>query len=151
MFGFEWIHFLKAAREQARLDPIAVLREGEAAPRHQAYHWRVVRAGAICGAISFLPGIAFAVMMYREGGGKELDLKEVILLLSAPLMCVVAGMLLGAAATCLVAPREFLLGPIGEKWMAWIGVRTTAAARFVCGLVIAVIVAFVVFAVLAGT
>ena len=61
----------------------------------------------------------------------------------------VGGMVFGAALMCLIAPREFLLGPIGEKWMGFIGVRTAAGARFVSVLVLAAILTIANFPLIA--
>jgi hypothetical protein len=41
---------------------------------------------------------------------------------------------------CLFAPREFLTGPVGQKWMKLIGTKSVLVARIVClifGLIVA--------------
>ncbi|MEI8381890.1 MAG: hypothetical protein WCJ09_17305 [Planctomycetota bacterium] len=49
-----------------------------------------------------------------------------------PLLGGAGGALLGSGAACLFAPKEFLTGPIGLKWMRLIGTENIIAARIVC-------------------
>ena len=52
-----------------------------------------------------------------------------------PLMFAVEGMVFGVSVACLFAPREFLTGPVGQKWMRLIGTESIVAARIVCLLI----------------
>jgi hypothetical protein len=49
--------------------------------------------------------------------------------------CVAAGLSFGIAVGCLFAPLDFLLSPIGGKWLKMIGVKSVLAARIVCAAV----------------
>lgn len=69
-----------------------------------------------------------------ENGGQS-EGAEILL---APVLFGAAGLLFGAAVACAFAPRSFLTGPAGRKWMKLIGTRNVLAARIVC-LVLALI------------
>lgn len=43
-------------------------------------------------------------------------------------------MLAGASAILAVAPRAFLVGPLGRKWLHFVGIRNVLAVRIVCCL-----------------
>lgn len=53
-------------------------------------------------------------------------------LLLAPFLFCAGGLLYGVAMACLFAPRDFLAGPLGEKWMKLIGTKSIFGARIVC-------------------
>jgi hypothetical protein len=137
--------FFQDAAERARLDPAVLQQAGEAAPRHRLYHRRVVWisiiTGLICGGIGIFG-------MFQDGGVKH---REGALPLYAPVFFVIMGMLLGTAGACLFAPREFLLGPIGARWMELIGAKNPASARFVCAVVVFFVGALFLFMALAHT
>ena len=75
----------------------------------------------LAGALGAAGGLAFAVAAGEGPNG-----------LMAPPLFGAAGLLVGSAAACLFAPRAFLTGPLGEKWMRLIGTRSVAVARGVC-------------------
>ena len=49
------------------------------------------------------------------------------------------GGLRGVSVCCAFAPRRFLEGPEGTKWMELIGTKNVLTARFVCGALAAII------------
>jgi hypothetical protein len=58
----------------------------------------------------------------------------------APVMYGVGGFVFGMALMCLVAPRAFLTGPVGQPWMKLIGTNSVPVARIACllfGLIVA--------------
>jgi len=49
-----------------------------------------------------------------------------------PLAFLICGIILGISLSCACAPREFLSGPSGRKWMSLIGTQNLLVARAVC-------------------
>jgi hypothetical protein len=123
------LDFLKAATGYIKPDAADLDEVGGIESQASRYHTRVIIAAAVCGVIVSIAGTVGALMEK----GSEKDLK---ILLTAPLLFGVAGILLGVAGTCLVAPNEFLAGPIGRKWMALIGTKNVFIARIVCGILV---------------
>jgi hypothetical protein len=141
---FRLIRFFAAAREHARLDSKVLRQAGAIAPRHETYHRRIVWVSGITGVVVAAAGTA---VVFMEPG----DERERFVTYLSPLLFGAAGIILGAAAACLVAPREFLLGPIGRRWMAFIGAKSTASARFVCAVVALLLAGVAIFLALAPT
>jgi hypothetical protein len=141
---FRLIRFFTAAREHARLDRDVLRQAGDVAPRHETYHRRIVWVSGVTGVIVAVAGTA---VVFMEAG----DDREGAIAYLAPLLFGAAGIILGAAAACLFAPREFLLGPIGRRWMAFIGAKSTASARFVCAVVALLLAGIALFLALAPT
>ena len=115
----------------------AVERLGETAPKHATYHKRIVVVSIIFGVVGVVAGICFLVSEWwsqHDGSKGGLWL--------APIMFGAAGVLFGAAFACLFAPKEFMVGPMGQKWMTLIGTKNILAARIVCLVVALVPVAF---------
>ncbi len=52
----------------------------------------------------------------------------------APVLFGVGGAFFGIAIACLFAPRDFLAGLVGRKWMKLIGTENILVARIVCAL-----------------
>jgi hypothetical protein len=101
---------------------------GESAPRYLTYHRRIVASGILGGVIGVISGIVGAVFAAQEPrAGKE---PHMVLLF--PVITCIAGLIIGACLACMFAPREFLTGPFGQKWMRLIGTEKVFVARFVC-------------------
>jgi hypothetical protein len=100
--------------------------------RYVAAHRRLVniaRIFAILGFVlwtfAFVAGSLIVGMKFNDPG------KIAIVCLSPFLGCIL-GAAVGAILGCLIAPRDFLLGPLGRKWMSFIGTQNVLAARVVC-------------------
>jgi hypothetical protein len=128
LFRFCW-----SAVKQIRKDRATVETVDEDAARHRAYHQRILWCGGVFGAIGLLIGGGVTVELVREAGWDWTHGTRA--LIAAPLMLGVAGTCFGVALACLFAPRSFLEGPLGKKWMAFIGTRSVFRARIVCLLV----------------
>jgi hypothetical protein len=113
-------------RETAQLDSS----EGASSLPHANFHCRIVRVAGIFAGIGGLLGIAvsLAAMGTIQTG------REFFGLFLMPIAFGCGGFLFGMSLMCMFAPREFLEGPVGRKWMALIGTRNVFAARFVCML-----------------
>jgi hypothetical protein len=118
------ISFFQKASETIHLGP-----EGAETP-HANYHQRIVRVSGALAVIGGIVGIAISLAMI----GQVQNGKEVRGLFVVPGMFAVGGFMFGMALMCLFAPREFLDGPAGRKWMALIGTQNITAARIVCFL-----------------
>lgn len=132
MWPFSTWKAFKGAAEYVRPDDRAVVACGEEAPRHASYH-RWIILGGIVFALGGM--VVFPLGLMWEAAGKEREVDFVAMLRGAGIGAA-AGMLLGVALTCLIAPRDFLLGPMGRKWMELIGVEGVLAARAVCLIVV---------------
>ena len=62
--------------------------------------------------------------------------RETKIILMAPFLAGIIGILEGVAVTCLFAPRAFLVGPVGQKWMSLIGTKSVLGARITCAVLI---------------
>ncbi len=127
--------FLEATRYQ-HLDADALELAGERGEVDAGYHRTIVRWAQRCGLGGFLLGLPVAALAVADPHNR--GLLGVVL---TPFLFAIAGILLGVALACLLAPREFLIGPIGQKWMDLIGTRHVGVARAVClifGLVLLV-------------
>jgi hypothetical protein len=133
---FSLFRFYKEASKYIPPDPAAVEEAGEDQERHLNYHQRIVVIACLSGALGFAGGLAYSI----AGAGNP-QAKGV---LAAPFMLGAVGLLFGACVACLFAPRAFLTGPVGRKWMKLIGTESVAGARFVCALFALVIAAPVV-------
>jgi hypothetical protein len=131
---FEFFRFFSGATKYISEDPAALKAAGKEAPQQLAYHRRVVSFGALFGVVGVLLGIPVVAELYRETGGNPHG-HEVLGLIAAPMATGVAGACFGVAMACLFAPRYFLEGPVGKKWMRFIGTNNVAVARIVCLLV----------------
>jgi hypothetical protein len=82
----------------------------------------------------------FVVAQLLHESNENIRIKMIV---GPPIFMTVAGFCFGVAAACLFAPSSFLLGPLGRKWMKFIGTQSVPLARLVCF--------FVCLALLAGT
>jgi hypothetical protein len=121
------LDFLKAAAGYIRPETTDLEEFDAAESQAVRYHRRVVVSGGVGGIILTIAGTTGVVL---EGWRKN----ELALLLMMPFLSGVAGILLGVAGACLFAPREFLTGPVGRKWMALIGTKSVFVARIVCAI-----------------
>ena len=136
-FGL-YMKFFREAMGYIVPDETEIDQLGEAAPRHSTYHKRIIVVCSALGSVGVLAGASFSVIgfLWPPPGDKTR------LLLLAPFMAGAAGVLFGVAVACLFAPREFLTGPIGSKWMTLIGTKSVLAARIVCLMFLLAPVAF---------
>lgn len=119
------LDFLKAATGFIRPDEAILNNASECQVLAARYHRRIVVIAGFCGLIAGIGGIIGAVMASPNE-------KDVKLMLMAPLMCGIIGILEGVAIACLFAPQEFLDGPVGQKWMTLIGTKSVLGARITC-------------------
>lgn len=113
-------------------DPDKVARCGDLGTRHAAYHKRIVLVSCICGGIGAVVGIVFLGYAWFDPKLKPNDRSAAFM---APFLCGAAGILFGAAAACLFAPDDFLEGPLGQKWMSFVGTKNVVVARAVCAFI----------------
>src|SRR5262245_7673674 len=108
--------------------------DGEA-QRHARYHRRIVVVGSCFATVGVVFGLITSVVL--AGGANPGDNVRGALL--APALYGVGGFVFGMAVMCLVAPRAFLTGPVGARWMKLIGTKNVLVARVACllfGLVV---------------
>lgn len=141
---FRLFKFVNAAVAHARLEPDLARRAGDSAARHRSYHWRVV---CIAIATGIMIGVSVTYKLLHEKSDDGLGKYHMYV---APFFFGAVGVVLGAALGCLIAPREFLVGPIGERWMSFIGVKRPVLARFVCGAAVLILAAILVLLLLGG-
>jgi hypothetical protein len=115
------------------------------ARRHAAWHRRIARAG-YCGApLGLALGVALSCFFLKYGGqGAKKPWGPILLV---PPAFAIAGFAFGVSLACAVAPRSFLAGPAGRRWMKLIGTKSVAAARAACVLLalgLAALAAFIV-------
>jgi hypothetical protein len=129
------LNFYRTAVEYAEPDSAALEQAGESGAIHAAYHRRIVQVSCWFGVIGTVLGVVLALVMVGQARSGK-DLKGVLL---APFVFGAAGLLFGTALACLFAPRAFLTGPLGAKWMKLIGTDNVVVARLACaafGLVV---------------
>ena len=129
------VRFFLAAPTYAKVSPADLDDARIDADRHRGYQKRIVAVGAAFGILSLVPSGVLVWRMVEEGGfSMDLDILKKVALLT--LASAVFSTSVGVAVGCLFAPREFLEGPLGRRWMAFIGPESVAAARVVCLLVV---------------
>jgi CBS-domain-containing membrane protein len=131
--------FFKEAGKYASPDEDAVERAGSEAPRHVSFHKRIVAVSVIFGFIGALIGVGMIVLAIGENAVQD-DGAEILL---APLVFAAAGLVFGVSVTCLFAPRSFITGPVGQKWMQLIGTQSAVVARVVCLLFTMLLLGFI--------
>jgi len=120
--------FYRQLRGLSRPDAGDVEAAGAAGGRHADYHKRVFLVGCVVGALGLALGLALiALGIAREG----LSIQAVVDIPKA-LAFGAYGFLLGMAVMCLFAPKEFLAGPVGRKWLNVVGTHNMRTARIVC-------------------
>jgi hypothetical protein len=122
--------FLTEATGFIRPDAVAVDEAGDSAHGATRYHRRIVVIAGCCGAIAAIGGAVAALLQPPDAK----DFLKVLLMM--PPMFAVIGILEGVAVACLFAPREFLSGPVGQKWMSLIGTKSVIGARITCALLV---------------
>jgi len=136
---FQLLGFFEEARKYASPDEDAVARAGPETPRHVSFHRRIVAVAILLGLV----GAAFGVWLIVVAAGENTAAKDATKILLAPLVFAAAGLVFGVSVTCLFAPRSFLTGPVGQKWMQLIGTQSTAVARVVCLLFTMLLLGFI--------
>jgi hypothetical protein len=110
------------------------LGEGEAR-RHAKYHYRIVIGACVFAALGAILGVAGMVGVFTLAKpGTDGHHGRIGGLLLAPFTFSVAGFVFGMAMMCLIAPTDFLNGPVGRPWMDKIGTRSPAVARVACAI-----------------
>ncbi|HIJ73635.1 MAG TPA: hypothetical protein HPP83_05980 [Candidatus Hydrogenedentes bacterium] len=138
---FQLLGFFKEAGEYASPDEDALAQAGADAPRQASYHKRIVAVSVLFGLMGAALGVYLIVVAVgeqkaQEGAGK---------VLLAPLAFAAGGLFFGVSLMCLLAPRSFLTGPVGQKWMKLIGTQSTAVARVACFLFTLLGLGFITF------
>jgi len=143
-FG-SFFRFIEEAVKYRNPDQHAVDSLGESGELHRASYRRIVLISAGFGLAGVLFGVGVwihAMFFAAPVANRSSDQK---VLLFAPVLAAVWGLLLGAAIGCATAPTEFLKGPMGQKWMSLVGTKSVPAARVVCWIVAAVAGGFPIF------
>ena len=124
------IRFYEEANTYRSPEQAAVEQAGAAGIEHASYHSRIVRVASLFGLLGALLGLGLpvGVMVANKDGTPQV----VKMLLFAPFLYGAAGLLFGVAMACLFAPRSFLTGPVGQKWMKLIGTDSIVMARITC-------------------
>jgi hypothetical protein len=133
--------FHRQLDDYASPDPASVESAGEAGARHAAYHRRVYLCGCVFAVLGMALGIVVAIAARAEAAPTGRTARGVWL---APLAGLMGGFFLGVSVACLFAPRAFLTGPVGKKWMKLIGTRSVVTARVACLLFVLASVAVMV-------
>jgi hypothetical protein len=99
-------------------------------------HRRLIRIGYVFGAVGLLPGIVLMIgaVVLGIAGGIQGDPNGFVVALYATtfLGLPFALFAVGAGIGLLFAPRRFLEGPYGERWLKLVGTRHIPSARCVC-------------------
>jgi hypothetical protein len=136
--------FISGARKLSSADAdLAGADDG--ARTHRRWHRKIVTSAALFGLGGLILSVPAIMQMVAEQKGRPLTRGDLKTFTAAPLILGVAGTCFGAAAACLFAPRAFLEGPLGRKWMRFIGTRSVGAARLVCLMVCVAVVALPAF------
>jgi hypothetical protein len=125
---FQLLGFFKEANKYTSPDEDAVVKAGSEAPRHASFHRRIVTVSVIFGLMGAALGVGMIVLAVGQKAAQEDGAK----ILLAPLVFAATGLVFGVSVKCLFAPRSFLVGPVGQKWMKLIGTDSTVVARVVC-------------------
>jgi len=126
--------------------------EGEAGYERDdiATHKRIVAVGKAFAAVGLVVGIVMAIGIIVGGlqtlmeGKPFMDgtpvsigmLKALPLLILAVIAIPVVCYFYGTSVTLLFAPRVFLAGPIGKKWLKIAGVKSPTMARILCAILL---------------
>lgn len=100
------------------------------------YHQKVVLTAIVFGAFSAIASVVLMIILQETAN----EIGTIVLM---PIVFGVAGCIFGTAWACLWAPREFLAGPVGQKWMKLIGTDSVTVARAVCAMVVVAIAGLV--------
>jgi hypothetical protein len=131
---WEVFRFLRAARRLAPLDREAVKAAGVEGEKHETYHRQIILMGGGCAVLGLLSSGFLLQALVREAGGR-IEGHGWMAVITVPLLMAMAGFCLGVGVACLFAPTSFLAGPLGRKWMNFIGTRSVPLARLVCLLI----------------
>ena len=136
---FQMLRFLGGASKYASPDEDAIAQAESEAPRQVSFHKRIVAISVSFGLVGGACGVGLLIF----AAGQKTAAKDAGTLLLAPLIFAVAGLVFGVAMACLFAPRSFLTGPVGQKWMQLIGTQSIVVARVVCFLFTMLLVGFI--------
>ncbi len=143
---FQSIDFFREATRYLSPDENGVSQAGENARKHVSVHRIIVAVSAFFGLVGAGLGIGVLVL----AAGDKVAAKDLGKLLLAPPMFAIMGIVFGLVVTCLFAPRDFLSGPVGQKWMKLVGTESVVVARIVCFLCLMPYVAFLVLVIWAA-
>jgi hypothetical protein len=145
------LQLLSSTADLAKLDPNSADAHPDAA-RHIGFHRKLVRVGIAGGVLGGVMGVAGSVLFYMYPPGGKLSDRDTSGLIYAPIMLILAGFVGGACWAGVFAPRDFIIGPIGQRWMKALGVKNPSIARgvalFVALLVTGIFIALPVLFIL---
>jgi len=95
---------------------------------YEKYQTWIVRVGFIFGFVGLIAG-GIATASLANDANDPIHPTELVRL---PLLGGASGFFLGMSIMCAVAPKEFMTGPIGQKWMRLIGTKNVLVARIAC-------------------
>ena len=130
-------------------DAVALTECGVDRERYLLWHRRFVRVAttfAILAGAAILVVVIYALATEPQNrptlgkiGGNDPPgaFKMVFAAIIGPPCGFVFGWIFGATLACLIAPRDFLLGPVGRRWMGFVGTSNIYVAKVVCVIVVA--------------
>jgi hypothetical protein len=102
---------------------------------HESYHRIIIGAGVAGAILAGVIAAAAVVSDWPPATNRPLG-KTIRGLLFMP---VLGGSALAAVA-CALAPRSFLEGPVGRRWLSWVGTSNVIGARVVCTLIAVIVI-----------
>lgn len=135
-------------------DPMALLEAGVDRDRYLRWHHKFVNLARTFGLITGTAGLAVLIVAPFFSNDKlPTSIQAVfgifLVCILWPAFAFLFGCIFGATFACLMAPRDFLLGPLGRKWMGFVGTRNIYVAKMVCVIVLAGMT-FVIFGMTRG-
>ncbi|MBM3996400.1 MAG: hypothetical protein FJ303_19940 [Planctomycetes bacterium] len=134
-----WLLFQEALT-YVEPDPAALAESGVDRDRYLWWHRHFVTMARIFGTLALVLALVWVVLaltLEPEGGRPPPPGAMIFALLLAPPLAFLLGSLYGAVLTILIAPSDFLLGPLGRKWMGLVGTSNIYLAKVVCFIVLA--------------
>lgn len=138
MSVFKVLSLLKEAKTYLEPDEVALKESGVDRDRCLLWHRRVVGISLSFGALAGLAILAVLIIAPYVSTHQPTEPSKIFYLyFLCPPIFFLAGCVYGATFSCLIAPRDFLLGPLGRKWMGFVGTANIYVAKVVCVIVLA--------------
>jgi hypothetical protein len=140
---FKLFQFFKMALTFVEPDEAALNQAGMDRDRYVRCHKRFIIISWACAVLVGIGALSLGLYGALTEGSK-LKGKDVYAIFLSPFLGVAVGCMLGATFACMIAPSDFLRGPLGRKWQDFIGTRNVLLSRIVC------FIAFVILLLLAA-
>src|SRR5262249_42250654 len=138
---FKLIAFFQAALRYVEPDEDAIEEAGVNKDRYIRWHKRFVNIARLFGLLVGSAALAWGVVALINERD-TLEPKHYYALLLSPFVGAMTGIALGAIFACLIAPSDFLRGPLGRKWLDFVGTRNILVSRFVCLIAFVIVLLF---------